>query len=198
MAVVRPLETGALAAELSPPLRLAVAYAPFAARPAWTALLVFDQRLARAAAQTSEPLIAQLKLAWWRDRMREPVSRWPAGEPVLSALQPWDTERASLEALVDGWEGLIDAEASDEGLGRLGEARAGAVMALARILRCDADPSAIAILARRWTFPVEGASRSIRLSRPLRPLVILGNLPGADVAGSTALLRIVRLGMLGR
>ena len=178
-------------------MRLAVAYAPAPARAAWIALLVFDQRVARAVAGASEPLIGQLKLAWWRDRMREPASRWPAGEPLLGALKLLDTERASLEALVDGWEGLIDAEAGDAGLVRLADARAGAVAALARILDCETDVSAIAILTRRWTLPGEGSSRPIRLPRALRPLVILANLPAPDDVGPLALLRIVRLGILG-
>ena len=196
--MAQSVEIGGLAAELPPPVRLAVAYAPAAARAAWIALLVFDHRLSRVVAGAGEPLIGQLKLAWWRDRMREPASRWPAGEPLLGALKPLATERASLEALVDGWEGLIDVDAGDEGPVRLAAARAGAVAALARILDCKIDSSAIAILTRRWTLPGKGSSRPTRLPRAMRPLVILANLPGPNDAGPLALLRIVRLGILGR
>ena len=191
------LEIDGLAVELPPPLRLAVAYAPAAARAAWTALVVFDQRLARAVAGADEPLIGQLKLAWWRDRMREPASRWPAGEPLLAALAAFDAERAALEALVDGWEGLIGEGHGQAERDMLAEARAGAVAALARLLGSAVDPDAIAALAHRWTKP--GTQPAvIRLPRALRPLVILANLPAPDDAGPLALLRIVRLGILGR
>lgn len=198
IAVAQGTETGGLSAELPPLLRLAVAYAPAAARPAWTALVLLDHRLSRAVAGASEPLIGQLKLAWWRDRMREPASRWPSGEPLLAALAGFDSERAALEALVDGWEGLIDAEAGSGEFSRLAEARAGAVAALARVVGCAVDLADIAILTRQWTLPGEGASAAIRLPRALRPLLILANQPDPAQSGAMALLRIVRLGLLGR
>src|SRR5690349_15922803 len=97
----------ALVGELSPPLRLAIAYAPRPARAAWTALLVLDQRLRRAALGASEPLLGQVRLAWWRDRFRSPASEWPEGEPLLAALAGFDRERVALEALVDGWERVL-------------------------------------------------------------------------------------------
>ena len=195
--VVQNFETAGLLAELPPLLRLAVAYAPGPARPAWTALVVFDHRLARAVAGASSPLIAQLKLAWWRDRMRTSAAQWPRGEPLLAALTPFDGERAALEGLVDGWEGLIDEAAGEAAFDRLAESRADAVAALAATIDCPADPLAIAALARRWTVP--GAqSAAVRLPRALRPLVVLAYLPRGDEIGLVALLRIVRLGMLGR
>ena len=198
IAVAQNTEIAGLSAELPPLQRLAVAYAPAAGRPAWTALVLLDYRLSRAVAGASEPLIGQLKLAWWRDRMREPASRWPAGEPLLAALKPFDGERAALEALIDGWEGLIDAEVDGGALTRLADARAGAVAALARIVGCAADPQAIATLARQWTLPGEGAGAAIRLPRALRPLPILANLPDSARSGPMALLRLARLGMFGR
>ena len=195
--VVQNSETAGLLAELPPLLRLAVAYAPGPARAAWTALVVFDHRLARAVAGASSPLIAQLKLAWWRDRMRESASRWPESEPLLAALAAFDGERDALEALVDGWEGSIGEEADAGALDRLGDARAGAVAALARTLDCPVDRDAIASLARRWTMPDAAQSAAVRLPRAVRPLMILANAPPSG-AGLVALLRIVRLGMLGR
>ena len=195
--VAQSAEIAGLSAKLPPLQRLAVAYAPAAARPAWTALVLLDHRLSRAVAGASEPLIGQLKLAWWRDRMREPASRWPLGEPLLAALKSFDGERAALEALVDGWEGLIDDTGSGE-LSRLAAARAGAVAALARIVGCAVDPQTIATLAQQWTLPGEGKAKAVRLPRALRPLLILANLPDPAQSGPMALLRIVRLGMLGR
>ena len=194
--------SGGLSAELPPLLRLAVAYAPGPARPAWTGLVLFDHRLSCAVAGASSPLIGQLKLAWWRDRTRESASRWPKGEPLLAALAPFDGERDALEALVDAWEGLIDEEGRTDARVELSHARAGAVAALARTLSCAADHDAIAALTRRWTMPdsatlANAALAKARVPRALRPLVILADAPPSG-AGLGALLRIVRLGMLGR
>ena len=198
IAVAQNTEIAGLSAELPPLQRLAVAYAPAAGRPAWTALVLLDHRLSRAVAGASEPLIGQLKLAWWRDRMREPASSWPAGEPLLAALKSFDGERAALEALVDGWEGLIDAEVDDAALTRLADARTGAVAALARIVGCAFDRQAIATLTRQWTLPDQATTKAARLPRALRPLLILANLPDPARSGPLALLRLVRLGMFGR
>lgn len=164
----------------------------------WAALLTLDHRLSRAAAGDREPLLAQLKLAWWRDRMRSPASHWPQGEPLLAALAPFDLERAALEALVDAWEGLIGEEAGLVGMDRLADARAGVVVALARMAGCATDRAAVEILARRWTMRDGPQPKAVRLPRALRPLVILANLPRSSNAGPKALLRIVRLGLFGR
>lgn len=198
IAVVQDAQITDLLAELAPPLRLAVAYAPKGVREPWTALLVFDHRLARAVAAASEPLLAQVKLAWWRDRMRTRAAQWPAGEPLLAALAGFDAERDALEALVDAWEGLIGDEPGETALAQLAQARAGAVAALARMAGCPVDVNGIAILAQRWTDPNSMRADAVRLPRVLRPLVILANLPRSNAAGPLALLRIVRLGLVGR
>ena len=200
----------ALADELPPPQRLAVAYAPRTARMAWTALLVLDQRLRRAALGASEPLLGQIRLAWWRDRVRLPASEWPAGEPLLSALKGFERERGALEVLVDGWEQLLG-EADAAALANLAEARAQAVVALARILGCEDALDDVIAAARAWSrhdlegnlSEVPGAvsgSRAVRLPRPLRPLAILAGLAAQDdgAHGVRGFLRIVRLGLLGR
>ena len=191
-------ETAELSDELPPLLRLAVAYAPAPARPPWTALVLLDHRLSRAVTGASSPLLAQLKLAWWRDRMRAPASSWPAGEPLLAALAQFDRERAALESLVDAWEGLIGDEAGAPEMAALGDARAGAVAGLARTLNCVADPASMTTLARRWSLPDVAQPVPARLPRALRPLLILANLPRPDEAGPLALLRILRLGLFGR
>jgi hypothetical protein len=53
-----------------------------------------------------EPMLAQLKLAWWRDRLAADPAVWPKGEPLLARLAQW-REPAGLGALVDGWESLL-------------------------------------------------------------------------------------------
>lgn len=199
-----------LASELAPPLRLAVAYAPAHARPLWAALLALDQRLARAALGGNEPMLGQLRLAWWRDRFREPASAWPEGEPLLAALARFDAERPVLEALVDGWEQLCGGEAGSFAQDRLADARAGAILALARAAGDRNRSEAADALARSWASADlarrlgEGDRRArgpaVALPRVLRPLLILADLAdtGESPRGVRDFLRLVRLGMFGR
>jgi len=200
---------GPLAAELPGFQQLAVAYAPRAARGPWVALLALDRRLARAAIQASEPMLGQIRLVWWRDRLRTPASAWPEGEPLLAALAGFDADRAALEALVDAWETLVGGQPDPNSLAALGDARAGALSALARLLRCDVADAALSALAQRWTLAelagsLGGERPVARLPRAMRPLAILaelaGNsdLPRSGTAGLRRLWRIIRLGTLGR
>ena len=163
--------------ELPPPLRLAVTYAPRRARLAWAALLVLDRRLARVALAAGEPVLGQIRLAWWRDRFAEPASAWPSGEPLLAALHGWDGDRAALVAL-------------DRQMGGQG---ADAVAEMARRW-ASAD-----LAARLGDEPMNETVSPIRLPRAMRPLIVLD---GLARSGSTSawrtLGRTIRLGMLGR
>ena len=173
-------------------------------------MLALDRRLARAALHAREPMLGQLRLAWWRDRFRSPASAWPASEPLLAALGPFDPERRALEALVDAWEALVGDTPEPSALAGLGGARAGALLALARVLGCEAPPAAIEALARRWTLgelapdaPGDRSPVPSGLPRAMRPLAIMAELAGERHAMTPhermrGLLRIMRLGMTGR
>ncbi len=194
--------------ELPPPLRLAVTYAPRRARLAWAALLVLDRRLARVALAAGEPVLAQIRLAWWRDRFAEPASAWPSGEPLLAALHGWDGDRAALAGLVDGWEGLVGVELDRAAIPACVEARAAALVALDRQMGGQ-GAYAVAEMARHWASadlaarlgdePMVETVSPIRLPRAMRPLIVLDGLarPGTTSAWRT-LGRTIRLGMLGR
>jgi 15-cis-phytoene synthase len=95
--------------DLMPPARLAVSYAPPTLRSALALLLLFDARLAAIVANAKEPLIGQMKLAWWRDALlAEPANR-PTGEPYLASLTSMNDPAlaAATLALVDAWEMLV-------------------------------------------------------------------------------------------
>lgn len=99
-----PPETAALPAEL----QIALSYSPLEIRPALQAALMLDQRLSRLMAQSNEPMLGQMRLAWWRDMLGKPVAERPQGDVVLDALgQHWEGREASLITLVDGWEYLL-------------------------------------------------------------------------------------------
>ena len=105
-----------------PAITLALAYAPASARPVFEDLFALDRRLADAVRQASEPIIAQMKLAWWRDRFAQDPSEWPKGEPLLTRLAQWDADVSMLGALVDGWERLLEeGPLSDDAIRGFGE-----------------------------------------------------------------------------
>lgn len=95
--------------ELTPPLRLALAYAPHTTRDRFGLLLRLDTRCASIVGNASEPLFGQIKLAWWRDALLAAPADRPKGEPLLAQYyeldDPWLVSAAS--ALIDGWETLV-------------------------------------------------------------------------------------------
>jgi phytoene synthase len=204
------------------PQRLALAYTPARSRPATLALLALDARLAAVLRGRREPIAAQLRLAWWRDRLASPPAEWPAGEPLLEALRRW-REPAALGPLVDGWEALLAEELSNAAIAEFAEGRAQAFAALARELGAP-SPDAAAQAARTWALAdlaanmadseekklVVARGRALppvpRLARPLRPLAVLAGLGAATLArggrpllaGPGSALRALRIGLAGR
>jgi len=170
---------------------LAIAYAPARLRPAWTGLLALDHRLADAARAGRDAIMIQLRLAWWRDRLAEPAAKWPRGEPLLATLGVWDSERPALTALVDGWEAQVVGEDGGVALDR---ARAGAIMALARMAGLGDSPAVIAA-ATDWA---EGRAVQTTLPRALRPLVLLQHFEnGTDQPPWRVMLGAIRKGWFG-
>jgi phytoene synthase len=95
--------------QLPPPANLAVAYTPVVFRPAFTLLLQLDMRFADIVRKAREPMIAQIKLAWWRDAfVAEPALR-PKGEPLLQSLGACgeSIKLSALQDLVSAWELLL-------------------------------------------------------------------------------------------
>jgi 15-cis-phytoene synthase len=94
---------------LPPPARLAVAYAPHPFRGAFSLLLRFDARFASVVGKASEPMIGQMKLAWWRDALLRPSGARPKGEPLLSELGEFESQitASMVEQLVSAWEILL-------------------------------------------------------------------------------------------
>jgi phytoene synthase len=70
-------------------------------------------RLTKLLLDAREPLIGQIKLAWWRDMMamlaNDPAAL-PKGEPLLAELQATLAGQSGLDALVDAAEAMLLAE----------------------------------------------------------------------------------------
>ena len=174
-------------------------YAPRAFQALWEGFLLLDRRLADAAREGRDPLMIQLRLAWWRDRFAQPAAEWPQGEPLLALLRAWDGERDALRALVDGWEARIVGE---DGGAELGRARVEAVCALARLSGVRPDETVRCAAAEWLGLEPVGAQAPI-LPGKLRPLVILRGMALREAAGRTGgplrdFLAILRLGLIGR
>lgn len=93
---------------------LAVHYAPADVRPALMALFGLDLELAAVVAGTTEAMIGEIRLAWWREALEGlDAGRVPA-QPLLQALAaavlPRGISGAALAALEDRWLGLIGSE----------------------------------------------------------------------------------------
>ncbi|MFC4295454.1 hypothetical protein ACFO0A_10350 [Novosphingobium tardum] len=187
----------------------------------WEGLLRLDARLARTALGAREPLLGQLKLAWWRDRMAQPTADWPRGEPLLAILVRWETEREVLGQLVDAWEGAVGGSPAEPVIARIAEGRADAFAALGRIVGMDASvEDAVRLVGRAWALSdlsvglpePEGRAAASRLlaaqdarppalPRDLRPLAILADIARGESEGEGTLrrfARIIRLGIIGR
>lgn len=96
---------------LTPEAELALAWSPPMVRGALTMALMLDRRLARIVARTTEPMLGQMRLAWWRDALAKPVGERPRGDVVLDGLGAhWAGREAALIAMVDGWEVLVTAD----------------------------------------------------------------------------------------
>ena len=208
--------------ELPPIYRIAIGSARSRDRAAFAALFALDTRLGRAVAEASEPIIAQMKLAWWRDRFSERPSDWPIGEPLLAQLYSWNTSATDLGQLVDGWEELVAGEAlTSAGMERFASGRRASWQALARFIGAETNVTALDHLARNFSFadlvergydhgklPIvdsQSVLRQGKMPRGLRPFVVLGALGQRAVSkqrpmldGFPSLALAVRTGLSGR
>lgn len=90
---------------------------PHARRAAMAALWGLAARLTKLLLDAREPLIGQIKLAWWRDMAAMIASdpdALPKGEPLLAELQATWAGRGGLDALVDAAEAMLLAESNAE------------------------------------------------------------------------------------
>ena len=116
---------------------IVLAMTPRAARAALAALFALDARLGAILASTSQPILGQMRLAWWREALERLDRAPPPAEPVLAELAayvlPTGVRGAALARMADGWEALLTAgDAPDEAaLTRFAEDRGGALFSAA-------------------------------------------------------------------
>lgn len=214
-----------LLASLPAVAKLALVYAPASARRQTLALLALDARLATLIRRSSEPMLAQLRLAWWRESIGQAPATWPKGEPILAALASWGEHHAQADALVDAWEALTaPSPLTAEAMQAFADGRGKAAAALAQALGCAKDMQAAHLLGQVWAFEdlamrlgrdderatatrlAASLPRKLpRVSRPLRTIRVLAGLArrrriaGSEEGASSpaAMLEALKLGLLG-
>ena len=91
---------------------LAFSYAPDGARGAIAALFALDAALGNILRTTREPLVGQMRLAWWREALEGLDASGAPAEPVLqslaAAILPLGITGHALSEMVDAWEALLD------------------------------------------------------------------------------------------
>src|SRR5688572_10800388 len=89
-------------------------YWPEELRPAFDVLFDIDDALAAVVARSTEPALAAIKLAWWREQLERLDSEARPAEPRLRAaaaeLLPRGVTGAMLAGLEEGWATLLDEE----------------------------------------------------------------------------------------
>lgn len=136
---------------LPPEAGLALAWSPPKLRAPLSIALQLDRRLARIVARTSEPLLGQMRLAWWRDALSTNPQDRPRGDAVLDALgDHWAGREAALIAMVDGWEVLVTAQQLDNRAAQAFAAGRGAFFGALGADGAPAQPERIAGAAARW------------------------------------------------
>ena len=141
------------------------------ARADLVALYAFNYELSRAAEVASQPLIGEMRLAWWREALDEmfagrPVRRHPVALALADGVRRRGLAREDLEHLVDGR--LRELESwplGDDEVRDYLDATAGCLMTLAA-----------GVLARGVVVDLRPAGRAWGLAGLLR---VGGRLPGA-------------------
>lgn len=97
--------------QLDPLRRLVIAYAKRQNRSRYALAFALDSRFADVIRSTSETLIGQMRLTWWRDILTKAAVERPSGEPLVALINEAEQEGADLAPLLDlleGWELLLD------------------------------------------------------------------------------------------
>ena len=87
-------------------------YWPVELRPAFDALFAIDDAMADVVVRATQPALAAIKLAWWRERLEEldegKVPAEPRLQQAANELLPRRVTGKMLAGLEDGWAALLE------------------------------------------------------------------------------------------
>jgi phytoene synthase len=165
-------------------------------RPAFDALFAIDDALGEIVTRSSEPALAAIKLAWWREQLEKLDSELPPAEPrlraVVAELLPLGITGKDLAGLEESWALLLQTE--DQPMFMRGVTSRGPSLfnLAARLLGTTMDERlegaaqsfAAADLGRRGIFnltPLRLQRSRVRVPRRVRPLTALAVLAHRDM-----------------
>jgi len=169
-------------------------YWPRALRPAFDALFDIDDAMGDVVARASEPALAAIKLAWWRERLEEIDDGKVPAEPRLQAVAAELVARgvsgAELGELAEGWSGMLHDPADEAPMSGQGTRlfRIGA-----RLLNIEFDDATLGVAGRLFARaaaarrglldPVPGSAvrGGPKIARKARPLTALAALAARDL-----------------
>lgn len=172
---------------------LATLYAPPAARVGILALHALDLELAEVARSTTEPMLGQIRLAWWREQLQGLDAGTRPAQPVLTALAETvltaGVTGASLEPFEDAWLAVLD-----DDIAAHAEARARLFEVIATLLGSTGASQAARRLGAGWAIAdVARSGRAIdeKLLARADELLAPARLPAAAklLSGLAALAR---------
>ena len=170
---------------------------PLRLRPAVAALWAIDAAMAEAVAGASQPALAAIKLAWWREALirldHHPAPPEPRLRAVAETVLPLGVSGSDIAKIEAGWSALLDEQPDARMVGAGGEAL---FKIEARLLGVDdpllAQAGALAFLShvmrrKLGAFAGERAAllanlRGRRVARRARPITLAARLAARDLA----------------
>ena len=136
-----------LVRRLDPDLFHAALFAPEPARARLLVLYAYDIELSKAAARASEPLIARMRLQWWRDVVAgigagEAAHKHEVAEPLHGLLSAHALPADDLERLIDAREIELHGPVDEHRFAEWLDGRFGALSRLAAHLLVGENPAA--------------------------------------------------------
>lgn len=179
----------------------AVMAAPVAARPRLWPLYAFNLEVARAPWVTKEPMIAEMRLQWWRDVVADPHPRaHPVAGPLHSLILAANLPAEVLDGLIAArrWDVYRDAFADRAAFDAYLEATAGGLMWLAA--RALGAPAAaeIPVRAHGWATGLANFLRAVPDLEQRGRLPLVDGRPEAMRALATDGLEMIAQARSGR
>lgn len=145
-----------------------------AAREDLIALYAFNDELARVAPAVSNPMLGEIRFAWWNEALdaiyaRKAPRRHPVAEALAQAVTRRSLPRAPFDSMIRARHDDLDGVPFPDAVGLYAylDAASGSLMAqAARVLGAGADPPDFAYAARAWG--VAGLARSHWAGAPNR------------------------------
>ena len=181
-----------LVRQLDPDLFHAALFAPEPARERLMVLYAYDIELSKAAMRSAEPLIARMRLQWWRDLVAgigagEPPRQHEVAGPLHGVLSAHALPADDLALLIDAREMELDGPMNEGRFAEWVDGRFGALTRLAVHLLVGENPDARC--AATMVGHAMGVGFALRMAVTLAGEANLYMLPGLAPSGRAELAR---------